>query len=46
MLALKLFAAAALLARGALSDGVHLFNCGPFGGEGVPQTWLSLVVVG
>ncbi|KAK3393890.1 hypothetical protein B0H63DRAFT_444093 [Podospora didyma] len=25
-------------------EGIHLFNCYPIGGEGVPQTWLSLVV--
>ncbi|KAH6622684.1 hypothetical protein F5144DRAFT_517088 [Chaetomium tenue] len=50
---MKLFASAALLAQGALAvptelakrgEGIHLFNCRPFGGAGVPQTWISIVV--
>lgn len=32
----------ALAKRG---EGIHLFNCRPFGGAGSSQTWLSLVVV-
>lgn len=50
---MKFFASAALLAQSALAspalatrgEGIHLFNCRPFGGAGVPQTWLSIVVV-
>jgi hypothetical protein len=55
MVALKSFAAAALLAaQGALAspaplatrgEGIHLFNCWPWGGAGVAQTWISIVVV-
>jgi hypothetical protein len=57
MVAFKTLAAAALVAQGALAspaqdpqlakrgEGIHLFNCRPFGGAGVTQTWLSLVVV-
>lgn len=53
MVALKFFAALAALAQGALAspalakrgEGIHLFNCRPWGGAGVTQTWLSLVVV-
>jgi hypothetical protein len=53
MVAPKLLAAAAALAQGALAspalakrgEGIHLFNCRPWGGAGVTQTWLSLVVV-
>ncbi|KAH6621524.1 hypothetical protein B0J18DRAFT_229071 [Chaetomium sp. MPI-SDFR-AT-0129] len=49
---MKFFASAALLAQSALAspalatrgEGIHLFNCRPFGGAGVPQTWLSIVV--
>ena len=50
---MKVFASAALLAQGALAsptlatrgEGIHILNCWPWGGAGVPQTWLSVVVV-
>ncbi len=45
MFGLKVIVAAAVLARGVLGEGVHLFNCRPFGGAGNPQTWLSIVAV-
>jgi hypothetical protein len=45
MFGLKLVAVAAILAQGALGDGIHLLNCRPFGGAGVSQTWLSIVAV-
>ena len=55
MVALRSFlATAAVLAQGALAvpaqlatrgDGLHLLNCWPIGGAGVPQTWISIVVV-
>jgi hypothetical protein len=56
MVALKFLAAAAVLAQGVFAspaspalakrgEGIHLFNCRPYGGAGVPQTWLSIVVV-
>lgn len=57
MVALKSLAAAVLVAQGALAspaqdpqlakrgEGIHLLNCRPWGGAGVAQTWLSLVVV-
>ncbi len=55
MVALKsVLATAAVLAQGALAvpaqlatrgEGIHLFNCWPWGGAGVAQTWLSIVVV-
>ena len=35
-------ASPALAKRG---EGIHLFNCRPFGGAGVSQTWLSIVAV-
>jgi hypothetical protein len=50
----KFLTSAALLAQGALAsptglakrgEGIHLFNCRPFGGAGVSQTWISIVVV-
>ncbi|KAG7294482.1 hypothetical protein NEMBOFW57_004556 [Staphylotrichum longicolle] len=56
MVALKTLAAAALVAQGVLAspaqdpqlakrgEGIHLLNCRPYGGAGVAQTWLSLVV--
>jgi hypothetical protein len=56
MVALKFLAAAAAIAQVAFAspaapglakrgEGIHLFNCRPYGGAGVTQTWLSLVVV-
>ena len=45
MLALKFIAAAAVLAQGVLSEGVHLFNCSPWGAAGSERIWRSLVAV-
>lgn len=50
---MRYFASAVLVAQGALAsptlatrgEGVHLFNCRPWGGAGVTQTWISIVVV-
>ncbi|KAL2143660.1 hypothetical protein VTI28DRAFT_10167 [Corynascus sepedonium] len=49
---MRSFASAALVVQGALAsptlatrgEGVHLFNCRPWGGAGVTQTWISIVV--
>jgi hypothetical protein len=45
MLGLKLIAGAALLARGVLGEGVHLFNCSPLSGAAWPYPYLSVAVV-
>lgn len=45
MLGFKHIAAAALLAQGVFGEGIHLFNCRPYGAAGSPQTWLSVVAV-
>ncbi len=45
MLAFKFIAAAAVLAQGALSEGVHLFNCSPWGAAGSERIWRSIVAV-
>jgi hypothetical protein len=45
MLGLKVIVGAALLAQGVFGEGVHLFNCGPFGAAGAPKTWYSIVAV-
>ncbi|KAG7285204.1 hypothetical protein NEMBOFW57_009825 [Staphylotrichum longicolle] len=43
MFGLKVIVGAALLAQGVFGEGVHLFNCGPFGAAGAPKTWYSIV---
>ncbi|KAG7293451.1 hypothetical protein NEMBOFW57_003502 [Staphylotrichum longicolle] len=43
MLALTFFASAALLAQGALSEGIHLLNCYSMTGTPWPHTAISLV---
>ena len=45
MLAFKYLAAAVILAQGALSEGIHLLNCRPFGAAGSARIWYSLVAV-
>lgn len=45
MLALKFVAVAAVLAQGALSEGVHLMNCSPWGAAGSARIWRSIVAV-
>ncbi len=45
MLAFKYIAAAVILAQGALSEGVHLLNCRPFGAAGMERIWYSIVAV-
>jgi hypothetical protein len=45
MLALKLVAVAAVLAQGALSEGIHLMNCSPWGAAGSARIWRSIVAV-
>ena len=45
MLAFKYIAAAVILAQGALSEGIHLLNCRPFGAAGSARIWYSLVAV-
>ena len=45
MFGLKVMVGAALLARGVLGEGVHLFNCRVFGGAGNSPSWLSIVAV-
>ncbi len=45
MLAFKYIAAAVILAQGALSEGIHLLNCRPFGAAGMERIWYSLVAV-
>ncbi len=37
--------AALFAAQGVLGEGIHLFNCRPYGAAGSPQTWLSVVAV-
>ena len=45
MLAFKVIAATALLAQSVFGEGIHLFNCRPYGAAGSPRTWLSVVAV-
>jgi hypothetical protein len=45
MLAFKLLAAAAILAQGVVSEGIHLLNCSPWGAAGSERIWHSVVAV-
>jgi hypothetical protein len=36
---------ALLAAQGVLGEGVHLFNCRPYGAAGSERSWLSIVAV-
>lgn len=41
----KIIAAMAILARGVLSEGIHMINCTPWGAAGSERIWRSYVVV-
>ena len=45
MFGLKIIIGTALLARGVLGEGVHLFNCSPLSGDAWPYPYVSVAVV-